>query len=149
MKRTRLFALVLGIAVAGCQRAPADADAPARRVYVLTSSGTFSAGEALAYDLRSHRRATIVGETTAGGAHPGGMESVSEHFAVRVPSGRAINPVTGTNWEGTGVQPDVAVDAGAALPAAHLAALRALLTTASGRKRAALERLVRQMDAEQ
>jgi hypothetical protein len=120
----------------------------ARPVYVLTSSGTFSAGEALAYDLKSLRRATIVGETTAGGAHPGGMESVTEHFAVRVPSGRAINPVTGTNWEGTGVQPDVPVHAGAALPTAHLAAVRALLTTASGRDRAALERLVRQMDTE-
>jgi hypothetical protein len=120
-----------------------------RPVYVLTSSGTFSAAEALAYDLKSLGRATIVGEATAGGAHPGGMESVTEHFAVRVPSGRAINPVTGTSWERTGVQPDLAADAGAALPAAHLAALRSLLATAAGPERPALERLVRQMDAEQ
>jgi C-terminal processing protease CtpA/Prc len=120
-----------------------------RPVYVLTSSRTFSAAEAFAYDLKALERATIVGETTAGGAHPGRLEPVSERFAVRLPTGRAINPVTGTNWEGTGVEPDVEADAGAALETAHLAALRSILTTPAGvRRRAELERLIQQMGGE-
>lgn len=120
-----------------------------RPVYVLASSRTFSAAEAFAYDLKALERATIVGETTAGGAHPGRVEPVSERFAVRLPTGRAINPVTGTNWEGTGVEPDIRADAGAALETAHLAALRSILSTAgSVRRRAELERLIRQIGGE-
>lgn len=41
-----------------------------------------------------------------------------------VPSGRAINPITKTNWEGTGVKPDVEVKADDALKTAHLMALK-------------------------
>ena len=93
-------------------------------VYVLTSKRTFSAAEEFTYNLKCLKRATIVGETTGGGAHPGGIEKVHEHFGVFVPSGRAINPITKTNWEGTGVAPDVPVAADRALPTAHLAALR-------------------------
>jgi C-terminal processing protease CtpA/Prc len=87
-------------------------------VYVLTSSRTFSAAEEFAYDLQSRKRAVIVGETTGGGAHPGGVTRVEDDFAVFVPSGRAINPVTGTNWEGTGVRPEIAVVADSAIAAA-------------------------------
>jgi hypothetical protein len=93
-------------------------------VYVLTSKQTFSAAEEFTYNLKCLKRATIVGETTGGGAHPGGMRKVHEHFGVFVPSGRAINPITKTNWEGTGVTPDVPVPAERALTTAHLAALR-------------------------
>lgn len=93
-------------------------------VYVLTSRRTFSAAEEFTYNLKCLKRATIVGETTGGGAHPGGMRKVHEHFGVFIPSGRAINPITRTNWEGTGVTPDIAVPADRALPTAHLAALR-------------------------
>lgn len=106
-----------------------------RPVYVLTSSRTFSAGEAFAYDLKHLQRATLVGEATAGGAHPGRIEPVAGHFNVLLPTGRAINPVTGTNWEGTGVEPDIAVDEEAALQAAHLAALRSIRATPGGRLR--------------
>lgn len=101
-------------------------------VYVLTSGRTFSAAEECAYNLQSQKRATIVGETTGGGAHPGGMRRVSEHFAVFVPSGRAINPVTKTNWEGTGVKPDIRVSAALALKTAHLAALDKLADRKKG-----------------
>ena len=80
-------------------------------VYVLTSKRTFSAAEEFTYNLKTQKRATIVGETTGGGANPGGTRPVAEHFIVFVPSGRAINPITKTNWEGTGVAPDVAVAA--------------------------------------
>jgi hypothetical protein len=93
-------------------------------VFLLTSKRTFSAAEEFTYDLKCLKRATIVGEATGGGAHPGGMRRVHEHFGVFVPSGRAINPITKTNWEGTGITPDIPVPAERALSAAHLAALR-------------------------
>jgi C-terminal processing protease CtpA/Prc len=95
-------------------------------VYVLTSKRTFSAAEEFTYNLKSLKRATIVGETTGGGAHPGGMRRINEHFGMFVPSGRAINPITKTNWEGTGVTPDLPVAAERALPTAHLAALKTI-----------------------
>ena len=101
-------------------------------VYVLTSKRTFSAAEEFTYNLKSLKRATIVGETTGGGAHPGGMQKVHEHFGVFVPSGRAINPITKTNWEGTGVAPDVPVAADRRARTAHLAALKKVSAEARG-----------------
>jgi hypothetical protein len=96
-------------------------------VYILTSSHTFSAAEEFTYNLKNLKRATIVGETTGGGAHPvEGRYLDDVKLLVRVPFGRAVNPLTGTNWEGTGVAPDVQVPADKALEAAHLEALRKL-----------------------
>ena len=92
-------------------------------VFVLTSAETISAGEEFANDLKVLKRATIVGETTAGGANPGGVARIDDHFGVFVPRGRAINPVTKGNWEGTGVTPDIAVPAARALVTAHRRAL--------------------------
>lgn len=97
-----------------------------RPVYVLTSSLTFSGGEDVAYTLQAHGRAVVVGETTRGGAHPTARYAVAEHVLVTVPTARTINTVTGTNWEGTGVVPDVPVPADDALDTAHKAALRRL-----------------------
>lgn len=88
-------------------------------VYVLTSAQTFSAAEEFAYDLQALKRATIVGETTAGGAHPASEGRVDDNFVLMVPWGKAINPVTGTNWEGVGVAPDVQMPASEALAAAQ------------------------------
>ena len=93
-------------------------------VYVLTSNGTFSAAEEFTYNLKNLKRATIIGETTGGGAHPGGPRRINDHFMIGVPSGRAINPITKTNWEGTGIKPDVETSAAKALKTAHLLALR-------------------------
>nr|BFD95172.1 S41 family peptidase [Kitasatospora sp. Xyl93] len=84
-------------------------------LYVLTSGNTFSAAEELAYDLQQLGRAEIVGEATRGGAHPREGWTVHPHLELSVPVARAVNPVSGTNWEGAGVQPDVRCDAGAAL----------------------------------
>ena len=98
-------------------------------VYVLTSQRTFSAAEEFTYDLKNLKRATIVGEVTGGGAHPGGPHRINDHFAVGVPSGRAINPYSKTDWEGTGVEPDVKVPADKALKTAHLMALEKQLPT--------------------
>jgi hypothetical protein len=111
-----------------------------KEVYVLTSSHTFSGAEEFTYNLKNLKRATIVGETTGGGANPGGSERVSEHFELFVPSGRAINPITKTNWEGTGIQPDVQVAEADALSTAHAMALEKIVAnTTDVRRRAALE----------
>ncbi|WP_042377377.1 S41 family peptidase [Streptacidiphilus melanogenes] len=84
-------------------------------LYLLTSGKTFSAAEELAYDLQQLGRAEIVGEPTRGGAHPREGWTVHPHLELSVPIARAVNPVSGANWEGTGVQPDVPCDAEAAL----------------------------------
>jgi hypothetical protein len=93
-------------------------------VYVLTSSYTFSAAEEFTYNLKNLQRATIVGERTGGGAHPGGMYPVWEKFEAFIPTGRAINPYSKSNWEGTGVSPDMEVSADDALHVAQMAALK-------------------------
>jgi len=92
-------------------------------VYILTSKRTFSAAEEFSYNLKNLKRVTIIGETTGGGAHPGGMERVGDHFRLFVPEGRAINPISKTNWEGTGVEPDVKAPKEHALKIAYLTAL--------------------------
>ena len=88
-------------------------------VFVLTSKRTFSGAEEFAYDLKNQKRATIVGETTGGGAHPVGGHPVADYFMVGVPFAKAINPVSKTDWEGTGVEPDVKVSAADALTSAE------------------------------
>ena len=93
-------------------------------VYVLTSHNTFSAAEEFTYNLKTLKRATVVGETTGGGAHPGGLQLINEHFGVWVPTGRAINPITNTDWEGSGVAPDVEIAAPFALKTAYITALK-------------------------
>lgn len=98
-------------------------------VYVLTAKRTFSAAEEFSYNLKNLKRATIVGETTGGGAHPGGMRRLNDHFAMFVPGGRAINPISKTNWEGVGVEPDIKVEAADALRVARLDALKKLDTS--------------------
>lgn len=95
-------------------------------VVVLTSKTTFSAAEDFAYALKNLKRATVVGETTAGGANPGNDIRLTPHFSAFVPLGRAISPVTGTNWEGVGVAPDVRICADAALASAQVAILTKL-----------------------
>jgi hypothetical protein len=86
-----------------------------KAVYVLTSGGTFSAAEEFSYDLKSLKRAILIGETSGGGAHTVAPHRIDGHFYIRVPFGRFINPITKTDWEGTGVEPDIRVAAGDAL----------------------------------
>lgn len=108
---------------------------PKKPVYVLTSAKTFSGAEEFAYDVQNLKRATLVGEVTGGGANPGGPEKVHEHFMVNVPRGRAVSPVTKTNWEGTGVKPEVAVPADRAFDTAYLAALDKVKATIDPKQR--------------
>ena len=88
-------------------------------IYVLTSARTFSGAEEFTYNLKNLKRATIVGETTGGGAHPVAGHRIDEHFIIGVPFARAINPITHTNWEGVGVKPDIVVPAKDALETAQ------------------------------
>ena len=87
--------------------------------YVLTSKQTFSGAEEFSYNLKNLKRATIIGETTGGGAHPVSGHRIDDHFMIGVPFARAINPISKTNWEGTGVEPDVKVAPADALATAQ------------------------------
>ncbi|MFT5424526.1 MAG: hypothetical protein ACI89L_002321 [Phycisphaerales bacterium] len=100
---------------------------PDTPVYVLTSGYTFSAAEEFTYNLKSLDRATVVGETTGGGAHPVNGFEVGDGIMLRIPVGRAINPITGTNWEGAGVTPHIETPAADALTTAHTLALEAIV----------------------
>ena len=88
-------------------------------LYILTSGRTFSAAEEFTYNMKNLGRATIVGETTGGGAHPGGTHEIGGLLSVFIADGRAINPITGTNCEGTGIPPHVEVPQGDALKRAQ------------------------------
>jgi C-terminal processing protease CtpA/Prc len=92
-------------------------------IWVLTSSATFSGGEELAYDLQQLGRATLVGERTGGGAHPRQGFKLHPHLEATIPLHRAVNPISGTNWEGVGVIPDVEVAADEAFTEAYGRAL--------------------------
>ena len=106
-------------------------------VYILTSNYTFSAAEEFSYNFKNLKRGIIVGETTGGGAHPV-MQICYDNLnvVVRVSYGRAINPISGTNWEGVGVKPDIDVPRDDALDAAYKDALSKLIkkTEDEGRK---------------
>ncbi len=107
-------------------------------VYVLTSSLTGSAAEEFAYNVKSHKLGTVVGITSAGAAHPGGLFRLAPHHTAFIATGRAINPVTKTNWEGVGVKPDIESPAHEALQRAHLLALDNLKADAKDAGRSAL-----------
>ena len=119
-----------------------------RPIYVLTSSQTFSGGEECAYDLQTQKRATLVGETTGGGAHSGDDVALRAGFVAFIPTGRAINPITKTNWERVGVHPDVAVPASAAMKTAYTAILQGLLAkTTDPEERAGLAQTVANVES--
>jgi C-terminal processing protease CtpA/Prc len=99
----------------------------AKPVYVLISKDTFSGAEEFAYNLQTRQRATVVGEKTDGGAHPGASYRLHPHFEAFIPVGRAINPLTHTNWEGSGVVPDVSVPREQALKVAYRLALESII----------------------
>lgn len=115
-----------------------------RPVYILTSKDTFSAAEDLAYTLKHLNRATIIGEVTGGGAHPGDMVRLTNHFESFIPNGRSINPITKTNWEGIGVQPHIETAADNALNIAQQQILKGLKTKETNLARA--DRMQKRID---
>jgi hypothetical protein len=107
-------------------------------LYVLTSERTFSGAEEFSYNMKNLQRGTLVGDTTGGGAHPvNGRLFESLNVNMALPFGRAVNPISGTNWEGVGVIPDVAVASEEALEHAYLLAVRKLKQEATDERRAA------------
>ncbi len=111
--------------------APGRRFGPTKPVYVLTSAASFSGAEDVAYTLQHHRSAVVVGERTGGGAHPRIGVNVAEHLEATIPVARTVDMVTGTNWEGTGVTPDVDVTAEQAFDEAYARALRSVADLAS------------------
>jgi len=111
---------------------PVNAD-----LYILTSSRTFSGAEEFTYNMKNLKRGTVIGETTGGGAHPTQAMIVQKDFILMVPYARAINPVSKTNWEGTGVAPDIAVPAAEAFDKAYAMAIQKLAARASDPQRKA------------
>lgn len=96
-------------------------------VYLLTSPMTASGAEQFSYDLKMLKRATLIGETTRGAAHAAMFYRITEHFGMGIPEVRPINPFSTSDWEGTGVEPDVKVSAAEALETARRLAERKLL----------------------
>ena len=95
-------------------------------LYLLTSDSTFSAAEEFTYNLKNLKRATVIGETTGGGAHDNKFVALTDNFMMSLPFARAVNPITKTNWEEVGVQPDIKVAASQALATAQEMASRKL-----------------------
>ena len=118
-------------------------------LYVLTSSRTFSGAEEFAYNMKSLNRGTIVGEVTGGGAHPVRMFPINDFMCIYVPHGKAINPITKTNWEGVGVKPDIEVSADIALQTATMEAMKKLMNnTTDPEKKASLQFALDRLEAE-
>ena len=76
-------------------------------LFVITSNKTFSGAEEFSYNMQTQKRATLVGQISGGGANPGGKRDINDNLSVFIPTGKAINPITKTNWEGVGVIPEV------------------------------------------
>lgn len=108
-------------------------------LFILVSKRTFSAAEDFAYGMQTLGRAELIGETTGGGANPGFSFRLDDRFYIFIPTGRAINPVTGTNWEAKGVVPDIAVKEGQALNVALDRAAGAGRTYRSGKDRKSVD----------
>ncbi len=127
-------------------------DLPGRRLpdielFILTSTRTFSGAEEFTYNLKNLKRATVIGETTGGGAHPVNQKAVNDALVIVIPIGRAINPVTKTNWEGVGIEPDVKTTREDALATGHLLALQKVASkTGDESWRRQLNGLIRQIE---
>jgi hypothetical protein len=99
-------------------------------VYILTSASTFSGGEDLAYSMKHHNRAIIVGEQTGGGAHGVIFMGMSGGFVIVLPNSYALHPETKSNWEGSGVEPDIKTSYEDAFAEAHMLAVKDLIEKA-------------------
>ena len=106
-----------------------------KSIYILTNEETFSAGEEFTYDLQALNRATVIGKTTGGGANPGSEVTIKGQFVAFIPNGRAINPVTKTNWEGKGVKPNIQILKKDVLIETQIIALKKLIETTSDKKK--------------
>jgi retinol-binding protein 3 len=105
-----------------------------KKLYILVSHDTFSAGEDFTYNMQAQKRAIVVGETTGGGAHGTRSYRLSDHFSAGIPHVYSINPITRGDWEGKGVQPDLQTDKEDALRIAHIAVLQSAIENSRDNK---------------
>lgn len=118
-------------------------------LFVLISETTGSAAENLAYTLKNHGRATLVGENSGpGGAHSASLVRLSDGFVAGIPFARVIHPKTGSNWHRDGVEPDVATRPEQAAARAHVLALEQLLANADETRSSIIGRSLEQVRAE-
>ena len=118
-------------------------------LYVLTSSRTYSGAEEFTYNMKNLERGTIIGETTGGGAHPTGVHIFADtKVAASIPFGRAINPISNTNWEGTGIEPHIQVPRDEALDVAKIEAMKQILESSDEEwKKVAIRFVVERLEA--
>ena len=93
-------------------------------LYILVSKDCFSAAEDFAYNMQALGRAKVIGEVTGGGAHPTKPYKIGTFFLASIPFAYSVNPITHTDWEGKGVQPDVLVPADQSLLTAEIMAIK-------------------------
>jgi retinol-binding protein 3 len=105
-----------------------------KKLYILVSHDTFSAGEDFTYNMQAQKRAIVVGEATGGGAHGTRSYRLSDHFSAGIPHVYSINPITHSDWEGKGVQPDLQTSKEDALRIAHIAALQSVIENSKDNK---------------
>jgi hypothetical protein len=106
-----------------------------KKLYILVSHDTFSAGEDFTYNIQAQKRAIVVGEVTGGGAHGTRSYRLNDHFSVGIPHVYSINPITHSDWEGKGIQPDIRTERVDALRTAHIAALQSIIENESDNDR--------------
>ena len=117
---------------------------PTVPLYVLTSGATASAGEDFTFVLKNMKRATIVGETTAGAGHNNANMNLGNGFNASISFTRVVDPKTGAEWERIGVAPDVKVDQAKALDVAHALALKTIAANETDPRRVTVLDLTRQ-----
>jgi C-terminal processing protease CtpA/Prc len=98
-------------------------------VYILIDKNSFSAAEDFSYTMKNLNRATLIGEISAGAANSGDTVRLNEHFNLFLPTARGISPITQTNWEDTGVTPDIKVLGEDALKKAQVVILTKLIAS--------------------
>ncbi|MDC8745403.1 S41 family peptidase [Xanthomonas campestris] len=116
---------------------PGQAFGGSKPVCLLNSQQTFSAAEDVAYALQALARATVVDESTSGGAPPSHSFKIGDQVVAVVPYVRSVSPITHGNWEGSGVIPDVAVPAAQAQQTAYRLSVQALIARAANEGEAA------------
>ncbi len=99
-----------------------------KSIFILVSENTFSLAEQFAYTMKHFGKATIIGQTSSGAAHAIDYIEVNDHFMIQLPISRSIHPVTKTDWEGTGVIPNISTSSNSeAIKMAHLNALNIII----------------------
>lgn len=93
-------------------------------VFILIDQHTFSAAESFAYNLQSFDRGIVIGENSAGGAHPKRNYRINKNYFLSISIMRIVNARTKTDWEGSGVNPDILTSSEEAFDLAYQKSLK-------------------------